>query len=89
MFSDKSRYKKAATTTVTNAGGQTVTAVKLRKLPALKGYGVGVKKQDRLDLMAQRNYQDDTKFWHIADANTKLDARDLEEANITILVPKQ
>ena len=33
--------------------------------------------RDRLDLLAQARYGDDTRFWHIADANTALDARKL------------
>ncbi|MCK5243478.1 hypothetical protein KAR34_13600 [bacterium] len=89
MFADNSRYKKVNTISVTKKDGTTVAAVKLRKLPAIKGNNYTVKKQDRLDLLANKTYKDDTKFWHVADANTELEANKLtEEANRTILLPE-
>ena len=95
MFLDNSRYFDLKTVETKDAKGRTVTAVKLRRLPFAAGTPVLVKGNDRLDVMAQRQYSDPTKFWHIADANTELDAADLiktkpqlEEARI-INVPEQ
>ncbi|MND08690.1 hypothetical protein D3C83_314850 [compost metagenome] len=45
----------------------------------MTGNLIEVKGTDRLDLMAHRKYQDGTKFWHIADANTELEASRLVE----------
>jgi len=40
--------------------------------------------------MASRLYKDATLFWHIADANTDLDARELvAETGRLILVPEK
>ncbi len=39
-----------------------------------------IKGTDRLDMMAFRKYKDSTWFWHIADANTELEANDLVES---------
>jgi hypothetical protein len=41
-----------------------------------------VKGTDRLDVMAQRQYSDGTRFWHIADANTELEASKLVEPRV-------
>jgi len=60
-----------------DASGHTVKAVKLRRLPYVAGTSTMIKGTDRLDVMAQNNYGDGTKFWHIADANTELQANDL------------
>ncbi len=90
MFLDSSRYAKVKTIDVTTSDGRTNTAVKLRRLPSPTGKPTGVKGYDRLDVMAQRNYKDGTLFWHIADANSELQARALvEELNRTIMVPEE
>jgi hypothetical protein len=40
--------------------------------------------------MAQRTYDNPTFFWHIADANTELAARDLvQEIGRSVQVPEQ
>jgi hypothetical protein len=77
MFSDKSRYAKVKTDTVETPEGREVTAIRLRRLPATQGDAVEVSQGDRLDLRTQRHFGDGTKFWHIADANTALEAKTL------------
>jgi len=77
MFLDSSRYTRIATIEVKLADGRTVTAVKLRRLPPTQGEAHVVIGNDRLDIMAQRKFADGTQFWHIADANSELQANDL------------
>jgi hypothetical protein len=77
MFLDNSRYARLATVTVIQRDGSTVAAVKLRRLPPTSGDPHVVIGIDRLDIMAQRQYADGTRFWHIADANSELQANDL------------
>ena len=77
MFDANSRYAKTPVVEVETADGKKVNAVKLRKLPYVDGNQAEVKGTDRLDLTAQRKYRDGTEFWHIADANTELEANNL------------
>ena len=77
MFSDSSRYAKLAIVEAEAPGGRAVQAVALRRLPFIGGVPVTAKGNDRLDVMAQRRYSDATRFWHIADANTELEANAL------------
>ncbi len=43
-----------------------------------------------LGIIAQRQYQNPTWFWHIADANTELEANDLvKEVGRVIQIPRQ
>lgn len=77
MFLDNSRYFDLTTVETESTKRRRVTAVKLRRLPFAGGTPTVVKGNDRLDVMAQRRYSDGTKFWHIADANTELEANDL------------
>lgn len=79
MFDANSRYIKCPVVEVETAKGKKVNAVKLRRLPFTPGDLTEVKGTDRLDIMAHRQYKDGTKFWHIADANTELEANDLVE----------
>jgi len=79
MFDANSRYIKCPVVEVETAKGEKVNAVKLRRLPFTPGYLTEVKGTDRLDIMAHRQYKDGTKFWHIADANTELEANNLVE----------
>ena len=74
MFLDNSRYAKQPTAAVTTPDGRAVTALTLRTLPAVSGNPHTVTGEDRLDLLASDTYSDPTKFWHVADANTALDA---------------
>lgn len=89
MFLDSSRYARVQQALASTRDGREVKVVKLRRLPEPAGVSTVVKGHDRLDVMAHRNYGDGTKFWHIADANTELQANDLvTEAGRTIEVPE-
>lgn len=90
MFLPNSRYAKVATVTTRLSTGEEVVALKLRKLAVVSGEPRSVVAGDRLDLIAQQSYADATQFWHVADANTALDAsRELvAEPGETLLVPK-
>jgi hypothetical protein len=90
MFLGNSRYADVDLDQVTLAGGGTAAVVRLRRLPVVSGEPTVVKGNDRLDVIAQRTYGDATKFWHVADANTELEAaRLVEPANRVIQVPRQ
>jgi hypothetical protein len=77
MFTPDSRYAGLATVTVLDGEGREVTVVRLRRLPATDGREVKVGAADQLDVIADQRYGDAARFWHIADANGELDARDL------------
>jgi hypothetical protein len=98
MFLENSRYFGQQTMPVKLGDGRTAEALVPRRLPLPAASPRELKRNDRLDIIAQRSYQDSTKFWHIADANTKLEARLLPEpprANtltpppVVIQVPEQ
>ena len=82
MFLDSSRYFDLKTAEAETESGRKVTALRLRRLPYAAGAATVVQGNDRLDVMAQRRYADAAKFWHIADANTELDARRLVEERL-------
>ena len=89
MFLPNSRYAKVATVETTSSTGETMTALKLRRLTPISGSPQMVQAGDRLDLFAQARVGDATQFWHIADANTALDARTLVETpGDTLSVPR-
>ena len=89
MFLPNSRYAKVATVTTKLVTGEEVVALKLRKLAVVVGEPHSVVAGDRLDVIAQQSYADATQFWHVADANTALEARDLvAEPGDTLLVPR-
>jgi len=77
VFKESSRYAKQLTVEVKLANGRTANAVTLRRLPPTEGEPTQVTAKDRLDVIALRKYKDSTKFWHVADANTELQANDL------------
>ena len=79
MFNKNSRYYGLETVTGTDEWGETIQAVKLRRLPVTTGIPVLVKGGDQLDVMSERRYKDGTRFWHVADANTELEANTLVE----------
>lgn len=87
MFLEGSRYAKVPTDEVQGPDGRMVTAARLRPLPPTDGEPHVVLERDRLDLVAHDRYGDGTRFWRIADANTALDARSLEETGEIIRVP--
>jgi hypothetical protein len=89
MFLENSRYHKQPTADVKTCDGHSVQALKLRKLPPEPGQAHAVQQHDRLDVLAQQKYGDGTKFWHIADANSELQANDLvTEPGVKINLPE-
>lgn len=77
MFLDNSRYARVAIKDIRLTDGRVVKVVALRRLPVVRGVPTTVTDQDRLDVIAQRRYNEPTWFWHIADANSELEARAL------------
>src|SRR5580765_719764 len=75
MFLENSRYFGQNTMTVKLKSGVTVAALQPRRLPDTPGDPAELNANDRLDIIAQRTYQDRTRFWHIADANSLTEAR--------------
>ncbi len=89
MFLDNSRYVAVPQDAVRTRDGRSATAIRLRALAATPGEPYTVLDRDRLDLLAQARYADGTKYWHVADANTALDARELTaETGATIALPR-
>jgi hypothetical protein len=89
MFLANSRYANVATVESTTSTGESVTALKLRKLTPVTGDPQVVQAGDRLDLIAQERVGDATQFWHVADANTAPDSRTLvETVGDTLNVPR-
>jgi len=76
MFLETSRYYRVPQADVA-LPGRTVRAVRQRRLPNVDGIPYTVQDQDRLDILAQRQYDNPTQFWRIADANTELETNDL------------
>ena len=74
MFLSNSRYAAIETIVVRARDGREVTAVKLRRLGDPGASDYTVVRTDRLDIIARRQYGDATLFWHVADANTELEA---------------
>jgi hypothetical protein len=66
-----------------------VTAIRLRPLPPTGGEPYEVTDGDRLDLIAHDRYGDGTRFWHVADANSALEADELvAETGARLRVPR-
>jgi hypothetical protein len=90
MFLETSRYFRQRTIETTSGDGRPATAITLRRLPAVVGTPSTVSSNDRLDIIAQRRYGDSTVFWHIADANSELQAGELAAAaGRDIMVPER
>jgi len=90
MFLENSRYAQVVQSTVRTRSGREVTALRLRRLPRTPGAAYVVQGNDRLDIMAQRRYDDPARFWHIADANSELHAPELLRPVLrNIQVPEQ
>ena len=77
MFLANSRYVNVATVETTTSTGERAVALKLRRLVPVTGTPHQVEQGERLDLHAFAINGDGTQFWHVADANTALDGRDL------------
>ena len=97
MFLKNSRYANTPQVQITLADGTQVAAVQLRTVPATPGDATPITSNHRLDIMADRMYGDATRYWHIADANTALDANrlfrqwlkhDQNAPQLSILVPE-
>jgi len=88
VFLQNSRYTNVATVAVRTRDGREVTAVKLRRLAAENGVALTVVRTDRLDITARRRYDDATRYWHIADSNTELEAVELDRPGRVIQAPE-
>lgn len=89
MFLKNSRYYGQTTVDSQDDSGREVKAVKLRRLPDTPGEPYTTVQYSRLDAISKTQYNDATRFWRIADANSELEANALAaEANRTISVPK-
>jgi hypothetical protein len=77
MFLKNSRYFGLKTVTGKDRSGRPVQAVTLRRLPDTPGDELQVQDKDRLDVLAEVRYKDPTRYWHIADANSELEANEL------------
>jgi hypothetical protein len=77
MFLKNSRYYGVPTTAAEDRHGRTVQAVKRRPLPAPTGKAYAVQGPDKLDVIAEQKYKDPTRYWHVADANSELEANEL------------
>ena len=81
-------YRCASHTSLT-AQHRFLLALRLRHLPPTAGEAHSVRDHDRLDALAHAGFADGTRFWHIADANTALDARQLTATvGATLKLPK-
>ncbi len=85
MFLRNSRYADLPTEAVPDPHGtpgtgttvatvSTVTMVRLRPLPLTPGGPRTTRPTDTPDGLADALYGDATRYWHIADANTELEA---------------
>lgn len=77
MFLKTSRYYEVPTATARDANGREVQVLILRSLPLTAGEETVIHDHDQLDVMSHRRYRDGTRFWHIADANSELEANTL------------
>ncbi len=89
MFLKNSRYYGLETIETRDRHGRPITVIKRRTLLAPSSAAYIVQGPDKLDALAERNYKDATEFWHIADANTELEANELTRvAGRVIETPK-
>jgi hypothetical protein len=77
MFSKNSRYFGLKTVNGKDRSGRPAQAVTLRRLPQTDGIELQVEAKDQLDVMSETRYKDATLYWHIADANSELEAESL------------
>jgi nucleoid-associated protein YgaU len=88
VFFKGSRYETVETATFEGPDGRSMRFKKVRFIPPTPApFGVGVTQGDRLDLIAQRMYEDPERFWRICDANLALWPDDLVEVGRTIRIP--
>ncbi len=75
MFLKNSRYADLPTVAVPDPHGEgQVAVVKLRRLPSPPGEPRAVRAAEQLDAIAESVFADATRYWHIADANTEIEA---------------
>jgi len=48
-------------------------------LPETPGDDYAVTSSDRVDIIADARYSDATRYWHVADANSELEAEELTQ----------
>ena len=77
MFAKSSRYAGIKHVEAFGSNGRKVRAVFLRRILLIEGELTYSKGNDRLDTISADKYGDPTLFWHIADANTELEANNL------------
>jgi len=88
MFAKNSRYNGLETVETKDRAGRPVKAVKLRHLPPTEGQETVVRDGDQLDVISADRYKDPTRYWHIADANSELEADEMvRTTGRTIKVP--
>jgi hypothetical protein len=89
MFLKNSRYSGLPTVIARDRRGREVVAVKLRRLPPTTGEPRTIAGHDQLDVIADAQYRDPTRYWRIADANSELEANALvRTTGRVIAVPK-
>ena len=89
MFLKNSRYFGLATVVARDRSGREVVAVKLRRLPPTGGEPRTIAGHDQLDVICDVQYRDPTRYWHIADANSELEANVLVRVTARVItVPK-
>ena len=89
MFHDGSRYANTPRDTVDTADGRKARAIRLRRQLHPPAVAHVVAQDDRLDLLAQSNFGDGTRYWHIADANSALEAKTLVARVLdTVKIPR-
>jgi hypothetical protein len=90
MFLKTSRYYDVETVATEDRHGRAVQAVKRRPLPAIAGKAYAVQGPDKLDVIAEQKYKDGTRFWHVADANSELEANELTRVPARVIqVPEK
>lgn len=89
MFGKSSRYYNLKTAQVQISATHAIATVKLRRLPSVEGIPAEVKETDRLDVIARNKYKDGAYFWHVADANTELEANNLMVTGNVIKIPEK
>ena len=77
MFLKNSRYYNTPTVVTHDVNNRETKALTLRRLATTSGERTQVHDHDQLDVMSHRRNQDGTRFWHIADANSDLEANNL------------
>jgi hypothetical protein len=86
MFLKNSRYFGLKTVSGTDRSGRPVQAVTLRALPQTQGIELQIEHKDQLDVIADTRYKDATRYWHIADANSELEAEELVRTTGRIVI---